>query len=286
MLKLPLPISSDSTSPLREAAVFLVLTFVLSWLFWIPGALIQAAIHSVLGDALVALGSFAPLAVALYLSFALRQDNFPWRRWFQTLTLRAVLVALFLPVCLLAPVIMYRLFLGTFDLGRLLGDMGGALLPIIGSLLIAAGEEGGWRGYLLPRLSAFPIFAANLAIGVLWFLWQLPLLLSLRNVLGLAAVTPLALLIFSILTTPFFNRLAIRGQGNLLLPILMRASLGVTLGIYLLQPTSDYVAGPYGMLTLLWLFLLNLILFSQLWRGRRAPDDESELERVMPLESA
>lgn len=286
MRKVPLPISPDSTSPLREAAVFLVLTFVLSWLFWIPGALIQATFHSAFGDALVALGSFAPLAVAVYLSFALHQDNFPWRRWFRSLTVRGVLVALLLPACLLAPALMYRLYTGTFDLGRLFNDVRGALFPIIGSLLIAIGEEGGWRGYLLPRLRSFPIFVGNLAIALLWFLWQLPLLVSLRNVLGLAAATPLALLIFSILTTPFFNRLAVRGQGNILLPILMRASLGVTIGIYLLQPASDNIAGPYGTLTLLWLFLLNLILFSQLWRGKRAPDEESELERVMPLESA
>jgi membrane protease YdiL (CAAX protease family) len=50
------------------------------------------------------------------------------------------------------------------------------LLPqIVVILLIALGEEYGWRGYLLPRLmKKFNVFYSAIILGVIWGLWHFP----------------------------------------------------------------------------------------------------------------
>jgi len=50
------------------------------------------------------------------------------------------------------------------------------LLPqIIVIILIAIGEEYGWRGYLLPRLmKRFSVFYSSIILGLIWGFWHLP----------------------------------------------------------------------------------------------------------------
>lgn len=50
------------------------------------------------------------------------------------------------------------------------------LLPqIIVIILIAIGEEYGWRGYLLPRLmKRFSVFYSSIILGLIWGFWHFP----------------------------------------------------------------------------------------------------------------
>lgn len=50
------------------------------------------------------------------------------------------------------------------------------LLPqIIVIILIAIGEEYGWRGYMLPRLlKRFSVFYSSIILGMIWGFWHLP----------------------------------------------------------------------------------------------------------------
>jgi membrane protease YdiL (CAAX protease family) len=124
-----------------------------------------------------------------------RDISFRWGGWAGT---RAILVATALP--LIVGLVAYGIAWGTglakFDppnpshpfLGIGLG--GAPLVRLMKRLLVlftvggvlscksAAGEEIGWRGYMLTRLVATGIPAPILASGIIWGLWHTPLILS------------------------------------------------------------------------------------------------------------
>lgn len=53
------------------------------------------------------------------------------------------------------------------------------IVGLVTSLIGAAGEEIGWRGFLLPRLAdVFNIKAAVLITGLIWAVWHFPLMIA------------------------------------------------------------------------------------------------------------
>ncbi len=284
-MRLTLPITPDSTTPFREVVVFAGLTIVLSWLFWVPGAYLQAASRSASSDLFLAIGSFVPLAVAIFLEIWLRQSSLSPLSWFKTLSLSNSLLAVLLPVIILLPVLMLRIYQSTLELRQLLIDFVSLGLSIVGIFVLSLAEEIGWRAYLLPRLKMIPVFVVNLFVGLLWFLWQLPIILAGRyNESENFNVYLLSMFLFVLLITPFLNRLALRYKYNPILPALIRAGLIVVTAIYFAQGRADPLTDTFGLLTIGWLFILNILLFSQLWQGKKPPHQITELERVMPLE--
>lgn len=279
-MRLTLPISPQSTSPLREAGMFTALTIALTWLFWLPGAFMPAA----LGNFLLALGSFAPLAIALFLQIWLQKFSLTPLRWFKTLTANGIAVALVTPLFLLMPVLMLRFNQGTLDTGKLFGDAGEMWFSFVILLVLAFAEEIGWRAYLLPRLNIFPMYLINVLVGVAWFVWQLPIVLAGRyNESENFSNFFIAMLLYSLLITPFLNRLARRADYNPIPSAILRAGLQFSIAVYVLQGRADPLTDTFGNLTIAWLVVLNIILFSQLWQGKKPPPEISELERVMPL---
>ncbi len=274
-------------SPLRDALLFLGLTILLSWLFWIPGGLLLVNGATDAGNFFLAIGSFIPLLVAFYLNLWAGRSTFELGSWIRTLTLRRVIVAVVLPVLILLPIVLYRLYNNSFDLKQSLSDLRGAPFLLIGLFVIYFGQEVGWRGYLLRRLdSTFKLVLVNLIMAFAWFAWQIPIILALPADAfgGDGATLQAAYLLFSILITPFFNRVALKSDFNVLLPAILRACLQVAFFVYALQGVNS-LTHPWGIGSLVWLAVLNVLLFGQLWLGKPS-GDESELERVMPLEPA
>ena len=195
-----------------------------------------------------------------------------------------MLVAVVLPVLILIPIILWRLYDKNFSLTQFLKDFEGLPLVLPGYLILAFGEEVGWRGFLLRRLKN-KLFLANFGIAFAWWFWQIPLILAQPHdvFLGDATQHLAAFLLFSILITPFLNRLSAHYDMNVLLSSVLRACLNVAFFVYLLQGPVDLRTHPMGIVSLAWLAILNLVLFGQLWQGKPS-GDESELARVMPLE--
>ena len=158
---------------------FFVLTFAITWGLQLPGVLAQrgllpGAMPAYL--ALAGLGIFGPIVAATVVAYreaggaGLRQLYAPLLRW-------RVHPGWYL-VALLVPGVLLALLLSGLNLAGRAGPTlyfpaGGALTF---ALVVAVAEEVGWRGYALPRLEQrFGAFAASTLLGVLWYLWHLPM---------------------------------------------------------------------------------------------------------------
>lgn len=79
---------------------------------------------------------------------------------------------------ILAPLVILIIFMGrTGDIGALAVGPGPVIALVAFNLILGPlGEEFGWRGYMQDRLSGeFGWLGASLVVGVVWYLWHLPL---------------------------------------------------------------------------------------------------------------
>ncbi len=179
--------STESSQPVREAALFLALTLALSYLvFWGPLALFQVtAVSFVSGKAgpawavaLYIIGGFVPSGAAVAL-IALREGRSGLRQLRQRMTrfrigwrmyLAGIAIVVFGTACQIG---LNNLLGHAFDL-RLFVVQLPSLLPLF--VLGPLSEELGWRGYAQDRLQArWSPQVASIMIGVVWALWHLPL---------------------------------------------------------------------------------------------------------------
>lgn len=175
------------TAHSHNPTAFFALTFLITWLFWIPAAVMSRSGESdaVLGG-LMGLGLLGPLAGSL-LMFAicgasqLRRDFAP-----RLLELRRLRPS-FLPVLVfLMPLVMVASILLSLLAGQSISQLtlasefnimdGSPLFSLIIPILAPALEEMGWGGYGIDSLrSKCNLFLTSLIFGMLWGVWHLPL---------------------------------------------------------------------------------------------------------------
>jgi uncharacterized protein len=172
----------------QRIAVFLALTFGITWALWAlvvratsaasEPALVPALL--VLGGPVFLIGVFAPGLVAVALTawtegsgavVELLRRIVCWRVAWQFYAFAILLM----PLTKLTVAVVHRAVVGRWPL---FGENPPLLLVLatIVSIVGQAGEELGWRGYLLPRLTERAgLAAASLIVGVIWAAWHLPL---------------------------------------------------------------------------------------------------------------
>jgi len=153
-----------------SGAVFVLLTFAASWLVWLV----------TIGGPFYLLGVYAPAFVALaltaYSGGRAAVSALLHRMAIVSVPARWYLFAVgYFAAIKIGVALLHRVALGTWP----------AFAPEPWFLMLAgvaistpfqAGEEIGWRGYLLPRLTmrvGLPV--ASLIVGVVWACWHLPL---------------------------------------------------------------------------------------------------------------
>jgi hypothetical protein len=117
-------------------------------------------------------GTFAPAIVALWLGGRSLIDRIfifevRWR-WY-------AFAALYVAAMKLAAALVFRLSTGTWP-----AIEAGPWFLFVAAMLVwtpfQAGEEIGWRGYALPRLTArLGLGGASVVLGLIWGVWHLPL---------------------------------------------------------------------------------------------------------------
>jgi len=165
--------------PKRPLVTFFVLTYALMWACFIAVAVAEIPTYAPLGGVLVLLGTFAPSLAALWITArtegeggvrALLGGVIKWRvsaRWY-------LFALAYIPVIKLTAALIHRLATGEWP--RFGDEPWYLILPAIAvSTPVQAGEEIGWRGYALPRLTArFGLARASIVLGLVWGCWHLP----------------------------------------------------------------------------------------------------------------
>jgi membrane protease YdiL (CAAX protease family) len=239
---------------MRSLLNFFLLTFSATWILWVASfAMSQGmgAAHPTLGllaGAVFLLGVFAPALVALALTdraegraatHALLGRIFKWDvgwRWY-------LFALAYMPVVKLSVAVLHCVMTGAWPQ---FGQTPWYLMvgAITVSMWAQAGEEIGWRGYGLPRLSEyFGLAPASILLGVIWATWHLPLFFFPGSDIR-GQSFPLYLLQVTALSVAM-AWLYWRTGGSLLLVMILHAAVNNTKDIV---PSADpYAANPWGL---------------------------------------
>lgn len=168
--------------------LFFLLAYAFSWLFWVPQALAANGTSLPAGVAAFLASSFNPAAFGpLVAALVLTALDSGWKgvlgllKRGVDLRFRKIwlLPILFLPPLIFGGAILLSVLAGATPLDLSVASNPPFALVALVVILLTGGplqEEFGWRGYALPRLQArFGVLIASLILGILWWLWHLPL---------------------------------------------------------------------------------------------------------------
>ena len=231
----------------RPVAAFVVLTFALSWGFWLLW-------HLTSTPGLFFLGGLGPMMAAAIVAWQLHTLQ-PWLarvlRW--RVSPWFYLFAFGFPVVLYGLSNVILAVLGAQPELSLLAERVPAYAATWVAVLFMGGlEEPGWRGFALPRLQQrYSPVRATLLLGVIWGLWHLPV-----EPLAIVVTVPLA----------FFYTWLLNRTDSALLCVLLHASLtpaqdhltlvadspavDLTIGLTLIAAAIGFVVATRGRLGL------------------------------------
>lgn len=266
----------------RPLLTFFSLTYAVSWISFTAARAIAygdaraSSPLAVLAEPLLLLGTFAPGLVALALTEraegrdatrALLSRIFRWQvRWRWYAFALGYIAAIKLTVALVI-----RIATGVWPRfgEESLYLMAGA---IVISTWVQAGEEVGWRGYALPRLSErFGLAAASVILGLLWATWHFPLFFFPASDKS-GQSFPLYLLQVTAMSIAM-AWLYWRTNGSLLLVMLLHAAANNTKDI--VPSTVPGATNPFGFsaslvgwLTVAFLWIVGVVFLAQMGNAR------------------
>lgn len=214
---------------------YLAITFLGSWLLWLPSLLSSAGI--IVPDILLAIGmlaSFVPSFAGLYVIYS-RSGRTGLHRLWQRITRLDFNKRWLFPTLLLMPVaaaisfFLTLLITGDNDLNITMGT----LFTIVTMFFIGGplGEEIGWRGFLLEHLlSRYRALKAGLIVGIIWGLWHLPLHFISDSTQEYVPIW--ADLLLMILVSMFFTWIFVNTRKNLLLAMLFHWSINTSVILF------------------------------------------------------
>lgn len=257
-----------------QLVLFLGLTFLISWSFWIPMALITG--HNSL---LLILGTFGPTVAAMLITFrfggvpALRSLLGMLLIW--RVSVRWYLFSFLSPIVIILAAIGIHLLLGGGELAFNDPRQIYLVVPVFLYVLLfsVAGEELGWRGFALPRLlDAHSAFVASLVVGLAWAAWHLPLFWTDGD---FHRELPLSLFTVQILGFSFlYTWLWVNTRGSLLIAHIFHAASNTAIGLFPVLPmeTGGSLRPLWLAVGLLWATAAAIILTSNVsWFSPESP---------------
>jgi uncharacterized protein len=194
----------------RSLVLFFLLTFGITWLLQLPGVfakegLLPGALEAYMP--FVMLGVLGPAAAAVIVTAretgrrGVRELFASLRRW--RAPIECYLVAALLPGLLMTGILYLLRAAGREGPIAYFPDGGRLVMAVV----IAFGEEIGWRGFALPRLQRLVgPFAASGLLGILWMFWHIPMFVGAGVPLSLLVVMSLLFTGGSLVYTWAYNR--------------------------------------------------------------------------------
>jgi membrane protease YdiL (CAAX protease family) len=256
----------------RDVALFLGLTYVLSWASWIALKPVfpPLAIRTFIAMFGPMFGAVA--VIRLRQRHHLRRERRVSRHWVYSSLLASAMAALITAIVVATG---FALSLVTGDL-KLPGSSGEDLfqaLPIPLALLIywstAFGEEYGWRGFLTPALAPMGGARASIAVAVVFAAWHAPAILfdgfnfPRHHIIGM-----FEMLVFALPFTVVQSWLR-SATRTVVAPAAAHATLNMLTGVLYASTlrTTSIIAAPVGLLGTVPFALLALFLLmtGRLW---------------------
>jgi len=225
--------------------VFLTLTFLWSWTNWFIGlnylldGINQESISKFI--TVFFIGVYGPALSSIFTTlffdgfkgvFELIKKFFIWK-----VPLKYYIYIIALPlIFVLIAIGLYNQFVGDIGAFDKTAYISIPTILLAGSYAGPLGEELGWRGFLLPELQkSFPNLKTAIVIGVIWFLWHIPLwwapfgtLVSGSPITFLPVFTYFVMLIcLSIIIT----WLVINSKGSVLIAFLFHLSINAGIAL-------------------------------------------------------
>lgn len=235
----------------RTFGLFVSGTLAFSWGLWT--LLVFEVVPSSMTVPLIMLGGFGPFVGAVV---ALRLTGRRIRTWLQSnlryrIPLRWYVVALALPPALI--VSSSVVYVTLFDASYAFAEIQPLWLFPVGfvvTFLLGGGqEELGWRGFAQPALQeGLSAFTASLLIGVVWFVWHLPLFFVPGSSQAGVPVVPYAV---GVIATAVVLGWLYNTTESLLIPWLYHASVNPAGGYFLAGVAGLQTARGYGSYALL-----------------------------------
>ncbi len=159
---------------------FIIFTYLFSWVLWSYLIFTQNINNST--QWLIIIGGFGPVFGAL-ITIYFTNDKKQIIMWFKNIiktkpNLKSILFALTYPLIV---AFMVYIIINSFQLNNLIREVNTQWylypLNLLTIMLLGGGqEEFGWRGFLLPKLlNKFNPFISSIVIGLIWYIWHIPL---------------------------------------------------------------------------------------------------------------
>jgi membrane protease YdiL (CAAX protease family) len=227
-------------------ALFWILSFAIAWALTLPPALAQIGVidRSPVPYGLTMLIGLAPIVAAAVAAARGRQGRTYWRSLSQLP--RPGWTALL--AAMLPPLLLALAYLAHWALGRPIQLAFDGEVVVMGLvwLVLAFGEEAGWRGFALSRLvERHGFWLGSLILGLTWCVWHYPRLLGSPHLGSLSETLPLiGLFSVQIIISNFILCwLYFRSGRSVIAATLFHASFNVVATAYFLAATDVIVTG-------------------------------------------
>jgi membrane protease YdiL (CAAX protease family) len=154
-------------------------------------------------------------------------------------------------------------------------------VQMIVGMVFAAGEEIGWRGYMLWRLIDAGLPRPVFLSGLIWALWHVPLIVSGQYASSAYPVLSACIFVVNIMVAGYIVAWLRLNSGSIWPAIVFHAAWNAVIqGVFdvCTKPAGSLWVGESGLLVTIVNLLLVVLFVRQPWKLRRTPMDQRWLE--------